>query len=541
MNLLAILEDRRWQRLCLLGGAALAALILVFPKLGFLQWIVMIPMLAAILHPATDALPLKKQYGLGFLMIYCYYFVIYHWFVALYPLEFAGLEKGAAVVVVLAGWLGLSLLQALPGGLILVLYAILCRLRSVKEHPVCKPFLLAALWVVFEWSSTLGWTGVPWGRLYLGQSELLPMIQSASVFGGYGITFLLVAVNGLLAYLLLFRRKQLLCGILASALFFSNLTFGVLRMSLGKEGETVRAAVIQGNISSHEKWNSASDEKMMRIYGDYTRAAAREGASLVVWPESTITIPMNLSQRMKNFVQGLAVECNVTLIVGALYYDLDTREEYNSLYLVLPSGEISEERYDKRHLVPFGEYVPMREVFSVLIPPLAELSIIGSDLSAGEDSNLFTTQWGEIGSMICFDSIYEMLNVASVRDGADLMVISSNDSWFQDSKAIHQHQAQARFRAIEVGRYLLRAANTGISSVITPEGRLLAEIEPLVDGYAVCDVSLRTEKTLYSVIGNLPVGLCIAFCAGWPIAELIGAYLKRKEGKSRPERESESE
>ena len=114
-----------------------------------------------------------------------------------------------------------------------------------------------------------------------------------------------------------------------------------------------------------------------------------------------------------------------------------------------------------------------------------------------------------------------MLGLESVRDGAGLMIISSNDSWFYDSAAVYQHQAQAQLRAIEEGRYLLRAANTGISTVLDPNGRILRWIDPLEEGYAVCEVSFRTGRTLYSIIGNLFVYLCIALCTAAPVAGVV--------------------
>ena len=163
-----------------------------------------------------------------------------------------------------------------------------------------------------------------------------------------------------------------------------------------------------------------------------------------------------------------------------------------------------------------------------LIPPLAELSALDSDLTPGVDSALFELPEGKLGSLICFDSIYEQLTLDSVRDGANLMLISSNDSWFYDSAAVYQHQAQAQLRAIESGRYVVRAANTGISTVISDEGALLAWIDPLTTGYRVADVQMRTRPTPYSVVGNLFVYLCFGFVLLLPIlGKLSGPRQKR--------------
>ena len=151
---------------------------------------------------------------------------------------------------------------------------------------------------------------------------------------------------------------------------------------------------------------------------------------------------------------------------------------------------------------------------TALIPSLAELNLWASDLSAGQDATVVTAEGGRYGFLICFDSIYEELTRDSVRDGAGLMIISSNDSWFYDSAAVYQHKSQGQLRAIESGRYVVRAANTGISTVVSPTGELLAWIDPLTAGYAVADVEMRENHTLYTVIGNLFVYLCIAFCGG---------------------------
>ncbi len=507
--------------LCFYGSAALTGLTLVFPKLGFLEWFSMIPMLAVVFSEfeKTD-MTAKRCYWHGFGAVYAYYFVVYHWFVYLYPMDFVGLSKGASIAVVLAGWLGLSLLQALPGGLIFFAFRKLCGTDLLKRHPILKPVLFAALWVIFEWTSTLTWMGVPWGRLYMGQGEYLSVMQSSSVFGAYFVSFLLLMVNGLLAYALLCPPKKIFCVALSAGLLLGNLTFGWIRMTTDFSSQTsVKVAVIQGNIDSHEKWQLSTTFSMMEIYDDLTAQAAAEGAELVVWPETAITVALNRSRTMKTYVSDLAKEHGITLLVGALYED--ETGEFNSLFQVTPDGEILEKRYDKRHLVPFGEYVPMRGLISVLIPPLAEVSALDSELTAGTESALFETPWGKIGSMICFDSIYEMLGLRSVRDGAELMVIASNDSWFSDSAAVYQHQVQAQYRAIEEGRYMVRAANTGISTILSPKGEILRWLDPLTEGYAVEEVYFLNGRTVYSVIGNSFVYLCIAFCLAVPAAEIV--------------------
>ena len=185
--------------------------------------------------------------------------------------------------------------------------------------------------------------------------------------------------------------------------------------------------------------------------------------------------------------------------------------------------------YSKRRLVPFGEFVPLRGLIETVIPPLADLVLSSEDVAWGEGGNVFSLESGNIGSLICFDSIYEDLTRESVRDGAELICLSTNDSWFTDSAALYMHNAQAQLRAIESGRYVARAANTGISTVISDRGEVLAELEPLVDGMLVEDVAIRTSVTPYMQIGNLFVYLCGIGCGGVLLAELAcRVYRKRQ-------------
>lgn len=500
----------------LLLGAVLTGLTLVFPVLGFLEWVTLIPLFVGAYRLAnSDSHGLWRTYWYGFLTVFTFYFVIYHWFTYLYPLDFVGMDHISSAVVIVAGWAGLSLLQAIPGGLIFLFFKLMHRTTVFQRVPILRPIAFSALWIIFEWSSTLSWVGVPWGRLCLGQADYLPMLQSASLFGSYLISFLLLLVNGLLAYALLHRadfRRSAVYASVAVGLILANLFCGVFLMSAqSKPDQTVRMAVVQGNVNSHDKWSANSYAMSKEIYGDLTRRAAREGAEIVVWPETAFPYTLNHYGLLKDFVSELAVECDVSIIVGAIYED-ENENSYNALYLVHPDGKIDQNIYAKRHLVPFGEYVPMRDIIMTLIPPLANLSALGDDLSAGEDSNLFATEYGKIGSLICFDSIYEGLTLDSVRDGANVMILSSNDSWFYDSSAIYQHEAQAMLRAIETGRYLVRAGNTGISTIVTEKGDHLAWIDALKQGYAVADAEMQDHATLYTVIGNLLVYLCIALC-----------------------------
>lgn len=507
---------RQWL---MVASAILTGLTLIASKLGFLQWITLIPLALALIPLASDrGIRLRKMYKYGFLFFMCFYVVVYHWFIYLFPLDFVdGMNPFGAFVVVLAGVFGLSLLQSLTASLLFVLFAVLCRGRIAERCPLLKPFLAAGLWVILEWSQTLGWIGVPWARLAIGQSEYTVGIQIASLFGSYLITFLIVAVNFCIGYGILRladtdkKRALRLPVICAAAMLIFQYGAGALIYSIDrgcKENPSVRVAAIQPNISSNEKWSLSLTQKTFELCEKYTAEAAEAGAEIVLWPETAIPFSLEEGEMSHDFVSGLAVKYNVTIIAGG-YMDAEDGAEYNALVCFLPDGSAIDSFYAKRHLVPFGEYVPMRKLFSILIPPLTELVLGGYVLDSGEGAQIIEIDSLSVGSLICFDSIYETLSLESVRAGADVIFLSTNDSWFTRSAALSMHNAQARLRAVETNRYVVRAANTGISSIITPKGEITESLGALKGGFIIDDIYPTETRTLYSCVGNLFVYMVI--------------------------------
>lgn len=534
-------KPSRWLLLTL--SAVLTGLTLVFHSIGLLEWITLIPAGMFLLWYATeDGIGLRAAYGYGLVFFWCFYLVVFHWFINLYPLDFIeGMTKGGAVAVVLVAWLGLSLFQALAGGMVFVLIALLFRTRLSVRLPMLRPFLAAGVWAAYEWTQTLGWWGVPWGRLPLGQSSYLIGLQTASWFGSYGITFLLVAVNLCLAYAVVaclahtgtLRARALRFACLASAgMLVFQYGAGTLLWIHKRPREsdvTVRAAAIQGNISSHEKWSLESTKRTKEIYRAYTLSAAEQGAEIVVWPETAL--PYAIDENT-SYLVNLAREAGVTILVGAFTEHEDGKAEYNSIACFLPDGSMHETVYSKRRLVPFGEFVPLRGLIQALIPPLAELVLSEADVAWGEGAKVMALEQGSIGALICFDSIYEDLTRESVQDGAELICLSTNDSWFTDSAALYMHNAQAQLRAIESGRYVIRSANTGISTVISDRGEVLCSLEPLVDGMLVRDVAVRDSLTLYAVTGNVFVYSCILSIIGILTKEAVDRLVEDRRKKS---------
>ena len=506
--------DKRYVRFILLAvGAVLTAFTLVAPSIGIIEWVSLIPSAIALIAIARDkCVRGRGLYGYGFFFFFCFYLINYHWFINLYPLDFVhGMTKPAAVCVVLAGCIGLSAFQAMFGGLVFVLFGALVRTQITEKCKALIPVYAAALWAVFEWSQTLFWFGVPWGRLAIGQTKLLVGAQSASLLGSHFVTFLIVAVNFFAAYAIIYAEKRRFLALISAAIFVANTAIGGALMLIDRDsGETVNISAVQGNISSKEKWDLDMDQKTFSVYEEHTEAAALDGADIVVWPETALPYNIEDTAYKIHRVEKMAQRYSVTILVGAFTYD-DDGNELNSIIAVLPDGTLHETVYSKRHIVPFGEYVPLRDVFEFFIPQLTELSMREDEIVAGEGANIIELEGAAVGPLICFDSIYDELARNSVRSGAEILTISTNDSWFMDSAALDMHNAQAQLRAIENRRYVVRAANTGISSMITPTGEVINSLGALEEGEITEEMGLRDNLTLYTRVGNLFVYLCIAF------------------------------
>ncbi len=530
------IANKKIRIIFLIISAFLTGLTVVFPKIGFIEWVTLIPVGIIILVRASDkTAKLRWLYLDGLAFFFTYYAVCFHWFVNMYPLDFIdGMTKGTALLLVILGTVGLSLFQAIISAFAFVLVALVFRSRVYEKInlQILKPFIIACIWTLFEWVQTLGWWGVPWGRLPIGQTGYLFGVQNASWFGSYFITFMIVAVNLLLAFALINPHKLKLGILCAVALLLFQYGSGALIWYTTDvtEGEKITVACIQGNVSSSEKWDSTSLQKTFDNYIKYTKEAADNGAELVIWPETAF--PYDISQGV-NAIYGeyfsmLADNCGIYLLVGAYTSDSEGKD-YNSLVCYTPDGSRLENVYSKRHLVPFGEYVPLRPVIEFLIPPLAELVLSDSDAYEGEGSQVMQIKDGiEIGCLICFDSIYDELTLESVRDGAELICLSSNDSWFTDSRALYIHNAHARLRAVESGRYVARAANTGLSTAITPRGEIVATIEPLVEGILMVEVYATDRTTLWSIIGNSFIYYLLGTFGIWVIVEMIFIVVERK-------------
>lgn len=516
-------------------SGAIAAIPLLFPQLFFLSWFSIAPLIAVMIRRIEYGLSRRSAYFTGFIWFGGYFFTIYHWFCYLYPMSFLDLSPVMAIVTIAVCWLGLAALQAAQMGFVTLGFRLICRRRWVA------PLLFSCCWMLGEWAQTQTWMGVPWARLSLSQTGFLPMIQSASLFGSIVLSGLIVLCNGLiaLAALAVIEKKKRIRAIpltlAAAALFTSNAVYGMMRLNQLEDaphGDALRVALIQGNISTDEKWAAGMTEQALTLYLQMTRDAYDEyQPQLVLWPETAIPTKILNNPEMTNAVKSCAKELNCVIVVGAFTGEENEEgriDTYNSLLVFRSDGSIAEEIYAKRRLVPFGEFLPMEDFIHTFLPMLADLSKLGGDLTAGRYPNIVSSELGELGGLICFDSIYETLAIDSVRAGAELLLLSTNDSWYRDSAAVYQHNAHAKLRAVETGRWMIRAANTGVSSIITPSGDVIGELDALVTGTVYGEVYLSNEVTPFTVIGNAGVYMAFVLCVIAYFSEKLATEIRRQ-------------
>lgn len=367
------------------------------------------------------------------------------------------------------------------------------------------------VWVAVELLRTHLITGLPWNLLGYALADRPRLIQSASLTGIYGISFLLVVVNTAIAGVLLARtRRALLLGTATLLLVGAIILAGPHLLEVPSTSTAVLVQTNLPQLSSYEpNWVTNHQRELSELYHLTLKAVEEQAArpALVLWPEVPAPLYFHHDPRLRAQLMALAQATRAYVLVGIIAYHKDATgrdRPYNSVVLLAPSGELVGQ-YDKIHLVPFGEYVPWKPLFGGMRRLVAEVS----DFAPGTNKTLLTVGGVRAAVVICYEAIFPALVRDFVVRGADVLVNISNDGWFGRTAAPVQHFNMARVRAVETRRFLLRATNTGITAVIDPYGRVVARAPTgvrtvLVAGFAPC-----YEQTLYVRYGDWFALLCL--------------------------------
>jgi len=365
------------------------------------------------------------------------------------------------------------------------------------------------LWVAGEWIRGHLMGGFPWGLLGYSQHTVLPVVQIAELGGVYAVSFLLVAVNAALAAMVgLGGRRALLGSLVVGALALGSLGFGVSMLRdeerRSERPGSVAVAVIQPSIEQAIKWDPVRHAETIAIHEQLTREAARSHPALIVWPETAAAIFLRADPELLARLVGLSANLGVPLLIGSVDRQEPGGRFLNSAFLL--DGQGIRARYDKIHLVPFGEYVPL----AWLIGFVRSWAEFISDFAAGKAETVFPLAGAPFGTVICYEVIFPELFRDFVVGGARFMVNITNDAWFGRTSGPWQHLGMLPLRAVEHRVAIARAANTGVSAFVEPSGRV-SGFRPLFER-AVLDhrVTLRERTTLYTRLGDWLVYACLA-------------------------------
>ncbi len=465
---------------------------LAFPKfnLYFFAWICLLPLFFALSRKKP-----AKAFALGFMAGFLYYAILLYW-IPHVPAHYGNLSPALSLLIYV-------LLVALMALFWAAFAFLLVKIR--QPFPRLALLLAPFIWVVQEYGASYLFTGFPWGLLGYSQVKNLVFLQVAAATGVYGLSFFIVLFQSL--FVLSMTTKKRLPFFIGLALILLVHGGGLLILKVPAEtGEMFRAAIIQGNVSSDIYWDRISDEEIRSLFErhvDLTNRANQDGAKLIIWPEFSVPLCFSCSQpiykefktRLVEFVREsqctLLLGTNETAQVGG-----ETRY-YNTALCLSP--DLSMSRYAKIHLVPFGEYTPYKSIFSFI----EKVTHAIGDVTPGRDYVLHKFEGKYFGSPICYEIIFPGLVRKFVRKGAEFLVTITNDGWYGQSAAPHQHFQIAVFRAVENRRFLLRAATTGISGIIDPYGRILSRSELMTQTFLSGLIRPATNLTFYARQGDL--------------------------------------
>ncbi len=391
---------------------------------------------------------------------------------------------------------------------------------ALLEKRFSVPLYLSAppVWVILEYARGSVMTGFPWSFLGHSQYPFLPFIQVVSVTGTYFISFLIAAFNGVFFYLMTKKRVSFTWIVLVLLLFASSMTYGFARLQ-HRDRMPLDTAIVQGNIGQDIKWDDSFKMMTVNKYYRLSFGLAR-GADLIIWPETAIPFVIEREVHAYEYVKAVPLMLRSRLLFGTVGLS-GKRNLLNRAGYIDRSGRPAG-IYNKVHLVPFGEYTPIVSY----LPFLEKITAIGADFVPGDGHLPIVTDAGKVGILICFEGIFPYITNETVRNGAQVLVNLTNDAWYDRTSAPFQHFAFYIFRAIETDRFVLRAANTGISAVIDPRGRIQGKTSIFTEDVLRGSYGLKNTITPYVRFGDYFILICLVFLAGIVAVNIMKNRLK---------------
>lgn len=487
-----------------LAAASGILLALSFPKFGhgLVAWVALVPLLVALAGARSPS----HGFRLGYLTGAVSSLGIVYW-TSLVVVQYGGLSMPMGIAVMGLLCLALALFPCLFGW-VMAFWARTWGPGALLVGPVA--------WVAMEILRSHTLFNFAWCLLGYSQHAHLPAVQVARFGAVYAVSFVVASSSAAVAYAIVEpRRGHRLRALLAGALLVGAvLADGAwqLRTPIPESGR-LPVGLVQAAIQQEDKWDPDEAYTNLGRHVALTRGAAARGARLVVWPESSLPWLYDRNPAIAAELQRLTRELGVYLLFGN-----DDREDgidrrrgriWVGAKMLTPAGDVSF-RYHKMRLVPFGEYVPVESVltlggrYSARVVDAVGAFTPGTVYAVGE------VDGRRLGVSICYEAIFPDLLREFTSRGADLLVNITNDAWYGRTSAPHQHFAMAVFRAVENGKYLVRAANTGISAVVDPRGRVLERTELFERRAIVREVPIVPGLTFYARRGDIFAWGCLA-------------------------------
>ena len=443
---------------------------------------------------------LRRAFGLGFLTGVVYFTGTLYWITGVMTM-YGGLQTWVAVLINAAMIATLALFPAFCAAIVH---------RVVGTSGPLGLMTAPIVWVATELGRTyMPHIGFPWVLLGYSQADVLSIAQLASIFGVYGVSMLVAAVNAALAVIVVGpRRVRYVPVAVTMTIVVGIAVWGRARVARSEwthTGDPIRVGLVQGNVDQAVKWDAAHASAIFDEHLQLTRQVLARGAEFVMWPESSMPFFFEEDPAGSDRLRAIVREARVPILFGSDQAEwrtvngrrvIDTL--YNAAFLMRADGSTGGV-YRKMHLVPFGEYVPLKRLLFFAAPLVEAVS----DFSPGETLELLPVGTHRVSTAICYEIVYPALVRRAVLAGSELLTTITNDAWFGPTSAPYQHFAQASMRAIENGRYLVRSANTGISGIVDPYGRVLEQTAIYQQAVVVGSVRFLETSTAYTRYGDV--------------------------------------
>ncbi len=482
-------------------------LILCFPKpeLYYLAWIALVPFLISLYNKKP-----KQAFYSGFLLGIPYFFGTLYWIYHSIN-HYGGVSfLGSLSIVVL-----LCFYLSIYTGIFGFIFSL-----TIQNTKLPGLILAPVFWVVCEFIRSYAFTGFPWSSIGYSQVKFLSIIQIADITGIYGVSFLILSVNGAISDVILLKKRVKTIPLFPKYQFYLWLTslcilisisflYGQIKLIQERPGKTITAGIIQGNIEQDKKWDSSYQNEVINIYKELTLDASNKKPDIIIWPETALPFFFGEDISLTNNIVEFQKNLSTNLLFGTILFKDKKKQPFqlsNSAVLLDETGKVIF-IYDKIHMVPFGEYVPLRKILFFIDKLVTGIG----DYTPGKSYIKAKSSAGNFAVLICYEVIFPGLVRKFFTDNGDYIVNITNDAWFGKTSGPYQHFSMAVFRAIENRKPVIRAANTGISGLIDSNGKIVAKTDLFQRTFLIERFKTDSTKSFYSRYGDLFSYFCIIF------------------------------